>query len=46
MHKLLDEVGMKFSISGEFETLQDMKEQHAYVALDYNNELKGSYGPK
>ncbi len=32
---------MKFSISGEFETLQDIKEKHGYVALDYNQEIKG-----
>lgn len=42
LHKLLDEVGMKFSISGEFETLQDIKEKHGYVALDYNQEIKGN----
>lgn len=33
---------MKFSISGEFETLQDIKEKHGYVALDYNQEIKGN----
>ena len=41
LHKLLDEVGMKFSISGEFETLQDIKEKHAYTAYDYEAEVKG-----
>lgn len=42
LHKLLDEVGMKFSLSGQFETLQDIKEKHAYAALDFNNEVKGT----
>lgn len=41
LHKLLDEVGMKFSLSGEFETLQDIKEKHGYVALDFDQEIKG-----
>jgi actin-related protein len=42
LHKLLDEVGMKFSLTGEFDTLQDIKEKHAYVALDFDREIKGT----
>jgi actin-related protein len=41
LHKLLDDVGMKFSFSGEFDTLQDIKEKHGYVALDFDREVKG-----
>jgi actin, other eukaryote len=41
LHKLLDEVGMKFSLTGEFDTLQDIKEKHGYVALDFDHEVKG-----
>jgi hypothetical protein len=33
---------MKFSLSGEFDTLQDIKEKHGYVALDYEHEMKGT----
>jgi hypothetical protein len=32
---------MKFSFTGEFDTLQDIKEKHAYVALDFDREVKG-----
>ena len=32
---------MKFSLTGEFDTLQDIKEKHAYVALDFDREIKG-----
>jgi len=42
LHKLLDEVGMKFSLNSEFDTLQDIKEKHAYVALDFDGEIKGT----
>lgn len=42
LHKLLDEVGMKFSLTGEFDTLQNIKEKHAYVALDFDSEIKGT----
>ena len=41
LHKLLNDIGMKFSLSGEFETLQDIKEKHGYTALDFDAELKG-----
>ena len=41
LHKHLDDVGMKFSFSGEFEILQDIKEKHAYTAIDYDAEIKG-----
>lgn len=41
LHKLLDDVGMKFSLTGEFDTLQDIKEKHAYVAFDFDREVKG-----
>lgn len=41
MHKLLDEVGIKFSLSSESEHIQAIKEKHCYVALDYEAELKG-----
>lgn len=37
LHKLLDEVGMKFSISGEYQVLQDIKEKHSYAAFNYDN---------
>lgn len=45
LHKLLDDVGMKFSISGEYEILQDIKEQHAYTALNFDSEMKGILHP-
>ncbi len=35
---------MKFSFSGEFDTLQDIKEKHGYVALDFDREVKGKLG--
>lgn len=41
LHKLLDDVGMKFSLTGEFDSLQDIKEKHAYVAFDFDREVKG-----
>lgn len=40
MRKLLNEVGLNFSSSAELETIRDIKEKHAYVALDYESELK------
>lgn len=41
---MLEDVGMKFSISGEYDTLQDIKEKHGYVAYEYDSELKGRFG--
>lgn len=42
MNKLLDEAGIKFSMSGEGDLVKDIKEQHAYVAADYEAEIKGT----
>jgi actin-related protein len=40
MRKLLEKAGLNFSISADFETIRDIKEKHAYVALDYESEVK------
>ena len=40
MRKLLNEVGLNFSSSAEIETIRDIKEKHAYVALDFDTEMK------
>jgi actin len=40
MVKLLSEVGYNFASSAEREIVRDLKEQLAYVALDYDAELK------
>ena len=32
---------MRFSLTGEYYTLQDIKEKHGYIAQDYDQELKG-----
>lgn len=32
---------MRFSLSGELDLLQDIKDKHAYVALDFAAEVKG-----
>ena len=40
MRKLLNEVGLNFTSSAEIETIRDIKEKLAYVALDYDQELK------
>src|SRR4051812_33955458 len=42
MMKLLTEVGVSFSSSAEREIARDIKEKHAYVALDFDTELKSS----
>lgn len=42
LHKLLGEAGLRFSLSGELNILQDIKNKHSYVALDYEQEMKGN----
>jgi actin-related protein len=42
LHKLLGEAGLRFSLSGELNILQDIKEKHSYVALDFEQEVKGN----
>jgi len=42
LHKLLGEAGLRFSLSGELDVLQDIKEKHSYVALDFEQEVKGN----
>ena len=40
LQKLLNEVGLNFSSSAELEIIKVSKENHCYVALDYEAELK------
>lgn len=40
MVKLLSEVGQNFASSAEREIVRDIKEQLAYVALDFDAEMK------
>jgi actin-related protein len=42
MMKLLTEIGVSFASSAEREIARDIKEKHAYVALDFDTELKAS----
>ena len=42
MRKLLDKVVYNFSSSAELETVRDIKEKHAYIALDYEAEVKST----
>ncbi len=39
MRKILEKAGYNYSISADFETIADIKEKHAYVALDYEAEV-------
>ena len=43
MHGLLEEVGMRFSYNAEYHTLRDIKEKHAYVAQDFDQEMRGNF---
>jgi actin-related protein len=42
MMKLLTEIGVSFASSAEREIARDIKEKHAYVALDFDTDLKAS----